>query len=476
MKQEGNRYGLIITNNIYKEKILSNLSLPLKDSNALFKILKKSQIGFFNRICKLENRSSAGVFTTIEKFFTECKKDDLLLFYFSSNCIKDDSGNLYFTAKNTKCNMLRSTAIPVVFIRDLLEESCSEKQIIILDCNFISYFSKDPSDLEKERFDIYNHFEGKGRIVISSSDSVYYTIEKNKITGEGKKLFFTHNIVEGIKTGEADINTDGIITVDELYHYIYDKINEDLPQLTPRILNFDKHTSFIVARSPAGKKRGKKKGKNKYSKDGNLKNTDIPLEELIKPTSTIPRYGWKSIKEGKEYTFFFIYTGIHDHEGIFECSNEFLEKTDNSFKEYLLTYLKNTGGKVWLKKEENYERIIIFPYDGKNTEEPIRFAFRILLYKLLYDFGECLLKDILPIKLAFHFGSTTYYPDPENIILASEDINYLFHLGEFIKPDSLYITEDSKRFVPDSLKKFLIPSGNFEAKELYRLEVNALSH
>ncbi|MGH3924721.1 MAG: hypothetical protein ACRDTT_17985 [Pseudonocardiaceae bacterium] len=44
---------------------------------------------------------------------------------------------------------------------------------------------------------------------------------------------FTAALVEGLTTGEADLDEDGWISLSELYEYIFDRVRERNPHQTP---------------------------------------------------------------------------------------------------------------------------------------------------------------------------------------------------------------------------------------------------
>jgi uncharacterized caspase-like protein len=44
---------------------------------------------------------------------------------------------------------------------------------------------------------------------------------------------FTSALVEGLATGDADRDQDGLIALDELYDYVYDKVRAATPHQTP---------------------------------------------------------------------------------------------------------------------------------------------------------------------------------------------------------------------------------------------------
>lgn len=45
---------------------------------------------------------------------------------------------------------------------------------------------------------------------------------------------FTRSLVEGLTTGKADLDSDGDISIDELYSYVHDRVIEEMPQQRPK--------------------------------------------------------------------------------------------------------------------------------------------------------------------------------------------------------------------------------------------------
>jgi hypothetical protein len=79
---------------------------------------------------------------------------------------------------------------------------------------------KNVSELMQEMF--VDLRRGSGAAVISSSGGLEVSYEG----GDYKNGFFTYAILEGIKTMNADLNKDGIITVSELRDYVSDKVEK----------------------------------------------------------------------------------------------------------------------------------------------------------------------------------------------------------------------------------------------------------
>lgn len=69
-------------------------------------------------------------------------------------------------------------------------------------------------------------------MILTASDSTQFAWEGGKVIGETDNSLFTHYLVEGLE-GEADLDGDGHITVDELYDYAYTKVKFATPKQTP---------------------------------------------------------------------------------------------------------------------------------------------------------------------------------------------------------------------------------------------------
>ena len=71
-------------------------------------------------------------------------------------------------------------------------------------------------------------YQGKARVILTASDANEVSLEKEQL----KHGVFTYYLLEGLR-GKADLNGDGVITVDEVYHYVSEKV--------PRATGQDQH-------------------------------------------------------------------------------------------------------------------------------------------------------------------------------------------------------------------------------------------
>ena len=60
-----------------------------------------------------------------------------------------------------------------------------------------------------------------------------YAYEGDRLTGEGRQSYFTAALLEALETGKADRDQDMLISVDELYEYIFARVRELTPNQTP---------------------------------------------------------------------------------------------------------------------------------------------------------------------------------------------------------------------------------------------------
>lgn len=226
------KYALIIGNTEYTDPGLAKLTAPSRNAEDFARVLADQEIGAFDSVKVLVNHSSSSVIEAIDEFFDQKKPDDMLVLYFSGHGIRDEIGSLYLTFKNTVRSLLRSTAIKSDYIREVMDQSRSKRQVLILDCTNSSKFSQGTKAELGGSMGIISAFQSYGRFVLTASDATQFAWEGDKVIGEINNSLFTHFLVKGLE-GEADNDGDGRITVDELYDYAYDQVSRVTPKQTP---------------------------------------------------------------------------------------------------------------------------------------------------------------------------------------------------------------------------------------------------
>ena len=240
---------LIIANFQYEDQVLQQLIAPAQDAEALAAVLGNPDIGGFE-VQTLLNEPSHVVSERIEAFYADRKRDDLLLLYFSGHGVKDEDGQLYFATRNTQHKLLRSTAVWANFVNDVMFRSRSRRQVLLLDCCYSGAFARGMVAKGSKDVGTRDHFEGRGRVVLTASDAMQYSFEGGEVKGEGVRSIFTQSLVRGLETGEADLDGDGLVTLDDLYDYIHDRVTDEMPQQSPGKWAFDVQGEIIIARNP----------------------------------------------------------------------------------------------------------------------------------------------------------------------------------------------------------------------------------
>ncbi|MBL8254072.1 MAG: caspase family protein, partial [Candidatus Competibacter sp.] len=245
-----NRSALIVAVSEYQDKGLRPLVAALHDAAALARVLGDPAIGGFTTVQTLLDQPESRVRREIDVFFANRVKNDLLLFYFSGHGLKDEMGELYFATPDTYRNHLDSSAISAAWLHKLMNKCNSRRQVLLLDCCYSGAFAR---GLHKgdETVNISEYFkQGHGQFVLTASGALQCSYEGDPASGDSVRSIFTDTLVQGLETGEADLDGDGEIDCDELYEYLHECIKDRMPQQKPQKSVSTAEGKLIIARNP----------------------------------------------------------------------------------------------------------------------------------------------------------------------------------------------------------------------------------
>ncbi|HEX5013095.1 MAG TPA: caspase family protein [Candidatus Limnocylindrales bacterium] len=245
------RSALIVATSEYEDARLTPLGGPGQDAEALQAVLGSADIGGFDVQLAL-NARRGDLQTTLDAFFADRGRDDLLLVHFSGHGLKDDDGQLYFAAADTRIDRLMSTAIEAAWVNRLMTKCRSEKIALFLDCCFGGAFTAGLTRRAGvDTAGANETFGGTGRFVITASDAMQYSFESGERIGDGtpQPSPFTGALVEGLRSGEADRNEDGFVSINELYDYLEDRVRQLSPSQTPTKSAFNQVGDWVIAQS-----------------------------------------------------------------------------------------------------------------------------------------------------------------------------------------------------------------------------------
>ena len=207
------------------------LKYAVNDANALYKHLvsytkipPENVLLLLNEDAKLTKlRSTLGTYLK-----NMAAKEDMVIIYFAGhgatekNVTSPDGDGLekYLLPYDVNPEDLYATALPMEEISRIFTRIQSERLIFIADSCYSGASGGRTIGLTGVRSNISDGFldriaTGKGKIILTASGA-------NEVSEENDKLrhgVFTYFLLEGLK-GYADTDSDGLITVDEVYRYL----------------------------------------------------------------------------------------------------------------------------------------------------------------------------------------------------------------------------------------------------------------
>ncbi|MEU9896360.1 DNA translocase FtsK [Streptomyces phaeochromogenes] len=233
----GSRSALLVATGEYENSALKKLRSPARDAAGLADVLQDPDVGAFD-VTRVIDRAQHEVNRKLETFFQDRSRDDLLLLHFSCHGIKDDSGRLYFAATDTDKRLLASTAISAAFVHDQMRACRAKSIVVLLDCCYSGAFL--PGTKGDTAVHVREVLAGHGRVILTATNRTEYAWEGDHLTAAAPEPSrFTGTIIEGLRTGEADRDQDGIVGVHELYDYVYERIRaagvKQRPQMSAQV-------------------------------------------------------------------------------------------------------------------------------------------------------------------------------------------------------------------------------------------------
>jgi WD40 repeat protein len=249
----GPRLALVVATGRYDDDAgLRLLRAPARDAVDLALVLANPDIGGF-AVTTVIDKPAQQIRLAIEDFLAGRGTGDLLLVYLSCHGLLDARRRLYFAATDTRKDRLAATGVEAAWVLDQLEHCRARRQVLILDSCFSGAFAhgaKGDADLGlRDRF----LGQGRGRVVLTASTATEYSFEGDPTDAAVTAgSVFTAALVEGLHTGAADTDHDGLVSVDDAYAYIFDQVQAAGAAQTPQRWLYGAEGTILLARSPAG--------------------------------------------------------------------------------------------------------------------------------------------------------------------------------------------------------------------------------
>ncbi|MGK5642191.1 caspase, EACC1-associated type [Streptomyces sp. URMC 126] len=229
---EGGRRALLIGAGEYEDDRLSTLLSPAADCAALAEVLKDPEIGGFE-VQDLVDTDRSLVDRAIGDFFRQAGRNDLLLLYFSCHGLESND-KLYFALRHTDRDQPIFTGIPATLVREAMDACRARSIVVILDCCHSGLFPPGAKGEGAASFE--KALAGHGRVVLTAGTGNQLAWEGDHPDGGAPALSrFTGALVAGLRSGAADLNGDGLITVSELHTYACEQVHREGPGQTPSL-------------------------------------------------------------------------------------------------------------------------------------------------------------------------------------------------------------------------------------------------
>jgi hypothetical protein len=243
----------VVATSSYADARLPRLKAAARDAAEMAAVLADRSIGAFE-VTSLADSGAQEVRLAVEDFLAGRGREDLVVVYLSCHGLLDARDRLYFAAADTRKDRLAATGVESSWLLDQLEECRAARQVVILDCCFSGAFARgakgeaDTDTRLRDRFIAH----GRGRTVLTACKASERSWEGQPADGAVVPSVFTRALTEGLRSGAADTDGDGYISVDDAYAYAYERVIASGAGQTPQHWKFAAEGTIWLARSPAG--------------------------------------------------------------------------------------------------------------------------------------------------------------------------------------------------------------------------------
>ncbi|MEL7530575.1 MAG: hypothetical protein AAFN10_04670 [Bacteroidota bacterium] len=214
------RSALMLSARLYEDNKTAQLVASPAEFDALKEALNDTRIGGFGRIYTQENESCAAAQQAISQFFHNREPHELLLMYMTGFELLNHEGEVYFVDINTDMEALEETAISASFIRDIVKNCKSESKVLLIDSFARTLMDQQSRDQKELRL---ANFSAETRSVVLTSQDTLKTI---RTEGGQKNPGFTESLIQGLSSGDADLDQRGYISENELFLYVYKQMSK----------------------------------------------------------------------------------------------------------------------------------------------------------------------------------------------------------------------------------------------------------
>lgn len=178
-----------------------------------------------------EAATRAAILSALTSVSKRVAPNDMLVLYLAMHGLPDDGGDLYFLAHDTDPGALVGTGLPQRDVEYALASSPVRRIVMLLDACHAGaaglgrFTGKRGLYLAETNRLLARLAETKPGLAVLSASSASESSNESQQWGGGHGVF-TFHLTEGLQ-GRADADRDGLITIRELYDYVYLRVSDD---------------------------------------------------------------------------------------------------------------------------------------------------------------------------------------------------------------------------------------------------------
>jgi hypothetical protein len=245
----GSRHALIIVTSAYDDPRFHPSRVPSRDAGNFASVLGAAEIGGFN-VSSIENATMRETRQAIQEFLSGRVVEDEVLVYVSSHSVRNNNGDLYFVVADTRQDALADTGVESQWLLNRLDDCVASSQILILDCSFGEILPTQAKSREVPGLDDLFGRRGRGRAILAASRSYEFSSDDFASGPREPARSYTTGLVEGLRSGEADSDHDGYISVLDAHNYAYSYVKRVGVDQAPLAWLYGSQGQVWLARNP----------------------------------------------------------------------------------------------------------------------------------------------------------------------------------------------------------------------------------
>lgn len=209
----------------------------------------------FDEIETLLNPNPPVMREAIETLLSKRDEEDVVLLFFSGQCIQDYNDTVYLgtgitatrmTDDNSLKELVKATVVPAGLIQDILRHSPCPQNIVIIDGYCSNIWDWEITANDYNQVGLKQQMTGEKWALLSCFSSIPYFNQSE----QSQPSDYTRYLIEGLATGLADRNHDDWICVKELHDYVSQQLKIVAPALKPRLYASEPYQAIALSQVP----------------------------------------------------------------------------------------------------------------------------------------------------------------------------------------------------------------------------------